>query len=124
MTGEEIAVAAERLRAAPGVIDLTLLTLQGKKGRPVVRFEIQCPPGAASTLAGAVLSETSTLGLRWQRLQRVVLTRQAGTAGDLRIKTATRPDGTRTTKVEADDLAGVAGLGARRAAARKAEGGE
>jgi pyridinium-3,5-bisthiocarboxylic acid mononucleotide nickel chelatase len=121
MTGEEIAHAADHLRAGKGVIDLTLQTLQGKKGRPVTRFEILAAPGSAQDLATLIFTETSTLGLRFREDSRLTLPRQAATAGGLRIKQATRPGGTRTAKAEADDLAPLPGLAHRRAAARAAE---
>ncbi len=47
MTGEEIAVAAERLRAQPGVLDVSIGTASGKKGRPLVDFRLLAPPHAA-----------------------------------------------------------------------------
>lgn len=123
MTGEEIAHAADHLRAGAGVIDLTLQTLQGKKGRPVTRFELLAAPGSAQALAPLIFTETSTLGLRIRSEARMTLPRQAATAGGLRIKRATRPGNIRTTKAEADDLAPLPGLATRRAAARAAETG-
>lgn len=123
MTGEEIAQAAHILRATDGVIDLTLLAVMGKKGRPVTRFELLAEPVTVDTLAAVIFAETSTLGLRIRPEARLTLPRQAGTALGLRVKRANRPDGTRTAKAEADDLAPIAGLAARRAAARAAETG-
>jgi uncharacterized protein (TIGR00299 family) protein len=120
MTGEEIAVAADRLRACPGVIDLTLHTLSGKKGRPVCRFEMIAESGRRDAIAALAFAETSTLGLRWRGEQRMVLRRRLATRHGIRVKTAIRPDGD-TTKVESDELATIAGLARRRAAARAAE---
>jgi len=122
MTGEEIAAAADRLRAAPGVRDVLLIAAQGKKGRPVTRVEIQADPAAADAIAEAAFLETSTLGLRRTEVRRDVLPRQAETAaGGMRRKRAFRPGGVETVKVEHDDLAGLDGLAARRQAQGEAE---
>lgn len=121
MTGEEIATAAERLRAAPGLRDLVLIPAQGKKGRPVMRFEILAEPAAADRLAARIFDETSTIGLRRADLRRDLLPRAGGEAAGLRVKRVTRPGG-ETAKAEADDLTGFESLARRRAAARKAEG--
>ncbi|QYK41729.1 MAG: LarC family nickel insertion protein [Paracoccaceae bacterium] len=121
MTGEEIGHATHHLRAGAGVIDLTSQTLQGKKGRPFTRFEILATPGSREGLATLIFSETSTLGLRVRSEARLTLAREQATAAGLRVKHATRPGGTRTTKAEADDLAPMPGLANRRATARAAE---
>lgn len=121
MTAEEIATAAERLRARVGVRDVVLFTGFGKKGRPVTRFEVQAEPASADALAQAVLSETATLGVRRLELDRHVLERRPGSAaGPLRTKQALRPGGVVTTKVEQDDLSAPT-LAERRAQARAAE---
>ncbi|MCC6193201.1 MAG: LarC family nickel insertion protein, partial [Burkholderiales bacterium] len=53
MTGEEIALAAERLRAVSGVIDVSLASRLGKKGRPGTEFRVLAQPAAATTVAQA-----------------------------------------------------------------------
>jgi hypothetical protein len=120
MTAEEIAVAADRLRAAPGVRDLVLIPAIGKKGRPVHTFRLLIEPGQREPVAEVCFTETSTIGLRWQPAQRAILPRLLSDAGALRVKTVTRPAGP-SRKAESDDLAGLAGLEARRAAKRAAE---
>jgi pyridinium-3,5-bisthiocarboxylic acid mononucleotide nickel chelatase len=122
MTGEEMAVAADRLRVAPGVIDLTLQTLSGKKGRPACRFEIIAAAGRQEAIAATIFAETSTLGLRWRTERRMILPREETLWGGLRAKTAARPGGA-TTKVESDELREIEGLAQRRAAAHAAESG-
>jgi len=122
MTGEEIAAAADRLRAVPGVRDVLLIAAQGKKGRPMTRIEIQADPAAADAVAETAFVETSTLGLRRTEVRRDVLARQAETtASGLRLKRAFRPGGAETVKVEHDDLAGLDGLAARRRASGEVE---
>jgi uncharacterized protein (DUF111 family) len=120
MTAEEIGVAADRLRAVPGVRDLVLVPAIGKKARPVHTFRLLLEPGERERVAEACFTETSTIGLRWQMARRAILPRVLSEAGSLRVKTVTRPAGP-SHKVESDDLAGLAGLEARRAAKRAAE---
>lgn len=125
MTGEEIGHAAERLRAAAGVLDLALSQHLGKKSRPLTGFRLLVEPAHREAVIDLCLVETSTIGLRWHEAQRRVLPRRAGLAngpdGQLRLKSVTRPDGSVTAKVEADDLSGLDGLAARRRAARRTE---
>ncbi|WP_158044002.1 LarC family nickel insertion protein [Skermanella pratensis] len=118
MTGEEIGVAADRLRALDGVLDLALAPLTGKKGRPLTGFRLLVRPDALALVRERCLLETSTIGLRWRMERRTVLPRR--TSGEtVRIKRVERPGGTTTAKAESDDLAGIDGLAARRA--RKSE---
>lgn len=124
MTGEEVAVAADRLRAAPGVIDLTIGHRLGKKGRTVQDFRVLVAPGSANAVRDLCLRETSTIGLRWHIMQRTCLPRRAEVCSGRRVKRVTRPGGIETGKVESDELADIATLAARRAAAIRGEAGE
>jgi uncharacterized protein (DUF111 family) len=122
MTGEEIALAADRLRACKGLRDLLLIPAQGKKGRPVTRIEIQADPAALDTLTRAVFHETSTLGVRRSDVLRQVVPRAEEIApSGRRRKRAQRPEGEETLKVESDELRETSGLAARRRKARKDE---
>jgi pyridinium-3,5-bisthiocarboxylic acid mononucleotide nickel chelatase len=120
MTGEEIGVAADRLRALPGVRDLLLVPALGKKGRPVHGFRLLLAPGGRDAVAAACFAETSTIGLRWHMEQRHVLERDADERNGMRVKIVARSEGA-SRKAESDDLASIAGLEARRAAKRAAE---
>ena len=55
MSGEEIGIAADRLRVLEGVLDLSIGNRQGKKGRPVAEG-VAIPCGAA--LSGAAPSHS------------------------------------------------------------------
>jgi uncharacterized protein (TIGR00299 family) protein len=120
MTGEELAIAADRLRATPGVRDLTLIPALGKKNRPVHSVQLLVEPPHREAVAEACFTETSTIGLRWQEARRAVLPRTLSDGDPVRVKTVTRPGGP-SHKAESDDLARIAGLDARRAAKRAAE---
>jgi len=121
MTAEEIGVAADRLRAAGGVRDLVLIPAIGKKGRPVHTFRLIVEPAERDTVAEACFTETATIGLRWYAARRALLPRANADASAVRVKTVTRPVGP-SHKAESDDLVNIAGLEARRAAKRTAEG--
>ncbi len=125
MTGEEIALAAERLRAKAGVIDVSIGTRVGKKGRPQVEFRLLGEAQAADAIAEACFTETSTLGLRLREERRRLVPRTevaAAVAGaTLRVKVAARPGGERTAKAAHDDIASSPGLAERR---RKRNAGE
>ena len=120
MTGEEIAVAADRLRAKSGVVDVSVGTRQGKKGRPLTDFRVLAQPQAVDAIAQTCFTETSTLGLRWREERRRVLQRsevaaQVGGA-TVRVKIAERPGGERTAKAAQDDVVSAHGLSGRRRA--------
>ena len=118
MTGEEIAAAADRLRAEHGVIDVSFGNRVGKKARPVVDFRLLVAPHATEAVVHACFVETSTLGLRVREERRRLVARAdamvAVGAGPLQVKLARRPDGTRTAKAAHDDVASAPGLAARR----------
>nr|WP_281493589.1 LarC family nickel insertion protein [Ancylobacter koreensis] len=119
MTGEEIGTAAERLRAAPGVLDVSLGQLQGKKGRPATAFRLLARPDAADAVARACFEQTSTIGLRLTEERRLTLARAAGEIAGVDVKRVARPGGA-TAKAESDALTGAT-LAARRAAKVRAE---
>jgi uncharacterized protein (TIGR00299 family) protein len=109
---EDLAIALDRLRAHPAVLDVLQVPAFGKKGRMVAHIQLLAQPQAVEDVAAACFAETTTLGLRWQILERRVLSRSQETVEIggrmLRVKVAERP-GARTAKVEADDLLSVRG---------------
>ncbi len=121
MTGEEIATAAQRLRAESGVVDLTTAQRHGKKARVVTAFRLLVRPEREEAAAAACFDQSSTLGLRLRRETRIVLPRSSGLIGDVRVKQAARPRGAVTRKAEADDLLKGETLAIRRAKARETE---
>jgi hypothetical protein len=95
--GEILAHAGERLWAA-GALDVSLTTIQMKKGRPGVMVSVQCRPTDAPRIEGVLFAELPTLGVRQSRLMRTVLARRpekvATRWGLVDGKVATLPDGT------------------------------
>lgn len=116
MTGEEIAVAADRLRACDGVLDVVTMAMAGKKGRPSTAFRLLTRTTTADAVAQTVFAQTSTLGLRLRQDQRLVLPREIGPGS----KRAIRPL-TTTVKADSDVLATFPTLAERRAKARESE---
>jgi hypothetical protein len=125
MTGEEIGVAADRLRATEGVVDVNLGQRWGKKGRPVMDFRLLVKPPHLGAVRDACFRETSTIGLRESLERRTVLARRMGSVAveeeTVRVKRVQRPGGETTVKVESDDLARHEGLAARRNLKAKGE---
>jgi len=127
MTGEEVGVAADRLRAADGVLDLSIGSRQGKKSRPLLDFRLLIQPEALAAVSELCFLETSTIGLRWRRESRICLARNTDSVEiegqPLRRKRSTLPDGRSALKVESDDLIRFEGLMRRRAAKFRGEHG-
>jgi uncharacterized protein (DUF111 family) len=111
-TPEDLAIGLDRLRAHPAVLDVLQAPAFGKKGRMVVHVQVLAQPEAVDDVAGVCFSETATLGLRWQVVERRVLPRRQHSAESggrmLRVKLTERL-GVPTAKVESDDLINVSG---------------
>ena len=131
-TGEDLALALDRLRDHDGVLDVSSHAMHGKKGRLAVHVRLLARLAAVESAIEACLCETTTLGVRWHEVGRVALARESVTVRvdgrPVRVKSARRPPGgIRTSKAEIDDLATVAGGHAERerlrAAAERAGGG-
>ncbi|ASJ71354.1 LarC family nickel insertion protein [Granulosicoccus antarcticus] len=123
MTPEELSVSLEYLRQESGVLDASFQLGMGKKGRAMFAVTILCRIADEPAVSDRCLEETTTLGMRVQKLQRRTLQRQhhtvSGTQNKAGIKTARRPDGVVTAKVESDDLVPTRGLQARRRLAQE-----
>jgi pyridinium-3,5-bisthiocarboxylic acid mononucleotide nickel chelatase len=86
----------ERLFSA-GAVDVTLTPAIMKHERPGIVLMALVPPAKAHTVADILLRETSTLGVRMQEMQRVVLPRRMEVvqtaSGAVRMKVAQLGDG-------------------------------
>ena len=98
--------AMERLFAA-GALDVFLTPIQMKKNRPGTLLSVICDPDSAESLAALVLAETSTLGVRMSRWERVCLDRRWEEVvtgfGTIRIKIGERDGKTITASPEYED---------------------
>jgi hypothetical protein len=130
MTPEHLAFLVETLHAE-GALDASLAPLLMKKGRPGQLLRVLAQPADAERLARRVLSHSSALGVRVQRVPRLVRAREARSVatpyGPIAVKLAHSPDGGRSAKPEYEACAraarkhGVAIATVARAAERGAE---
>ncbi len=116
-TPEDLAIALDKLRSHPSVLDVLQTPAFGKKGRMTMHIQLLAETADVESVFDACFSETTTIGLRFQVMQRRKLARASTTveaAGrQMRVKVADRP-GRKTAKVEADDLLNVIGGRAER----------
>jgi uncharacterized protein (TIGR00299 family) protein len=95
--------AGARLFAA-GALDVTLVPVQMKKGRPGVLLQVLAPPVARDAVARVLFSETTTIGLRFHEAERLKLARRVVEVttpyGPIAVKIAEGPDGARTVAPE------------------------
>lgn len=111
-TPEALAVAIDHLRAEPGVLDVCQSSALGKKGRQLALIRVLARPEVEEALLATCFAETTTLGIRRQRVDRAILERREvvvreGETG-YRVKIASRPGGP-TAKAEMDDISGSSG---------------
>lgn len=104
-TGESVAYAVERLWAA-GALDVSVISMQMKKGRPGVLIGVQCRPTNADPLESILFLELPTLGVRRSTVMRTVLARRPHQVttkwGVVAGKVARLPDGTERFSPEYD----------------------
>ncbi|HEY2027030.1 MAG TPA: nickel pincer cofactor biosynthesis protein LarC, partial [Gemmatimonadaceae bacterium] len=119
MSPEYLSAVADRARGC-GALDVVLLPVVMKKGRPGTRIEILASPADANKLETLMLSETTTLGVRRSEVSRRALHRREAEVSVLghavRVKVASLPDGGERVKPEFDDVQRVALATGRRPA--------
>lgn len=107
MSGEYLSAVAERLRGA-GALDVVLLPLTMKRGRPATRVEVLCREADAHRLEDLLLIESTTIGVRRRLVRRRSLPRETVAVEVLghpiSAKVVTLPDGTRRSKPEFADV--------------------
>ncbi|MFH1807756.1 MAG: nickel pincer cofactor biosynthesis protein LarC [Pseudomonadota bacterium] len=130
-TGEVLAHTIQRL-LAQGCVDAWAVPGTMKKGRPATILHALAPEAAREAVIRLLLEETSSLGLRWHRVERATLQRRVVEAhtrfGVVRVKLGLDGERVLKTKPEFDDcqrLATQAGVPLRQvieAALRAADG--
>lgn len=87
-----------------GALDVCLVPVIMKKNRPGTKVEILCPPEKKDAIIACLFTETSTIGVRYQWIQRHILKRSLSTAatcfGDIQVKCTTDPAGRMRCKPE------------------------
>ena len=91
-----------------GALDAWFTPIQMKKNRPAVTLSVICRPGMESDLAGAMLKETTTLGVRVQTLRRYEADREVD-RGEHLAGTG-RSEGEARGRTRRGPFAGVRGL--------------
>lgn len=108
---EVLAYAAERLREA-GAREVHWLPIFCKKGRPAYQLQVIVEPSDVLRMEEIILSETTTIGIRRQQMERTCLPRAIESVetpwGDVLVKTVRLPDGTRRTTPEYKACAAIA----------------
>jgi len=78
-------------------LDVALIPIQMKKGRPGFLLRVICDRAAALAIKECILSETTAIGLRFRTEQRWTLPRETGTVptrwGAVKVKKVTTPTG-------------------------------
>lgn len=113
-TPEDLAQGLDNIRSAIGVMDVILVAGFGKKGRMNNVITVLVNPENKDTVISECFEQTTTIGLRYKLVNRVVLDRQETTASNgVLVKSARRLSAI-TAKADSDSI----GLLARTANAR------
>jgi uncharacterized protein (TIGR00299 family) protein len=90
-----------------GALDVTLSPIQMKKNRPATQLSVLCQPDLSGTMQEILFTQTSTLGIRRQRVERVSLPRSVTSVetgyGRVRVKIARWGDGKVKSSPEYED---------------------
>jgi uncharacterized protein (DUF111 family) len=101
----------ERLFSA-GARDVFMTPIQMKKNRPATLLAVICEPAKRDSIAKIILQETTTIGVRYHAIQRVILPRESKTVktrfGEVTVKFVAQPDGSQRATPEYDDLKRIA----------------
>jgi uncharacterized protein (DUF111 family) len=83
-----------------------------KKNRPATLLSVICTPAERDRLAAVILQETTSIGVRYYPVGRIILKRETRTVatryGAVAVKVAVQPNGTRRAAPEYDDLKRIA----------------
>ena len=97
---------------AAGARDVFLAPIQMKKNRPATLLSVIAKPQDREKLARIIFRETSTIGIRSHRVQRMILQRASKKVktrfGQVTVKVVEQPDGSKRTTPEYDELKRIA----------------
>jgi len=111
MTGEALGDALVRILEA-GALDAWFTPIQMKKNRPATMLSVLSRPTDAERLSEMILRLTTTLGVRWRKVERRIAERRIETVetawGPVRVKTKLVRGEIIGAKPEFDDCARIA----------------
>jgi len=88
-TGEMLGYTLDRLMKA-GALDVWFTQIQMKKNRPAVMLSALCKKDDTDCISDIIFTETSTIGIRIQEIERITLNREIRTVktelGEVRVK--------------------------------------
>ena len=97
----------DRLFAA-GARDVFLAPIQMKKNRPATLLSVIAEPRDREKLAEIIFQETSTIGVRYYPVSRLILKRESKKVktrfGEVTVKVVEQPDGSKRMTPEYDEL--------------------
>jgi uncharacterized protein (DUF111 family) len=112
MTKPQLLANVAELALAQGAFDVMLTSVIMKKGRPGTLITVLASDATSEALQSLLLRETSTLGLRVRREDRVVLERRFETVqtefGEIRIKLGLRDGAVLNAQPEFEDCRAAA----------------
>jgi uncharacterized protein (TIGR00299 family) protein len=95
-----------------GARDVFLAPVQMKKNRPATLLAVICAPSQRDQLAGIILQETTSIGIRYYPVNRLILQREFRKVktryGAITMKIVEQPDGTKRATPEYDELKRIA----------------
>ena len=101
----------ERLFSA-GARDVFLTPIQMKKNRPAILLAVICEPAQRERLSEIILQETTTIGIRYHPVNRIILPRQTKTIqtryGEVIVKIVKQFDGRKRATPEYEDVRRIA----------------
>jgi uncharacterized protein (TIGR00299 family) protein len=104
----EYVAAAQQALLAQGALDVVVVHVAMKKGRPGIRIEALAPQTALDAVLRELFASTTTIGARYWPVRRVALPRGEDTVvwegQSIRRKQVTLPDGTTRWKPEYEDV--------------------
>ncbi|WP_440877067.1 LarC family nickel insertion protein [Thalassotalea sp. PLHSN55] len=121
MTGEELALSLDILRAKTGVIDVTVQTARSKKNRATEAVRLLAGTDNYQSVIDECFNQTTTIGLRYRFETRKFLAREHHQISSKNVKSVKRPNGEITDKIEHDELTDVGSLQQRRALKQQVE---
>lgn len=108
-TPEDLAIALRIILDLETVKDVCQWPVYSKKGRLASAIQVLCDVRAVKDVAKVCLLQTTTIGLRYQIEDRLILERdeqiRSFEQSQLKVKKVMRPNGNPSFKIDADDLA-------------------